>query len=96
MDYLLQVFKGVANERRLKILELLMKNGELSLQEIAKESKMPLATCSRNLKILEKVYLVKRKIQNAEAYYSLNKPQNHLYNMLIFELIKRRQEKKKG
>jgi DNA-binding transcriptional ArsR family regulator len=58
MDFLTQLFKGVANERRLRLLELLL-DGELPIEEIASRLNIPEATCCRNLKILERVHLVR-------------------------------------
>ena len=94
MDYLLQLFKGVANERRLKIAELLLKEGELPIEEIAEKLKIPLATCCRNLKILEKVYFVSSRRKGGYVLYRLNKPDKHIYNTKIIDMIKIRNQKK--
>jgi DNA-binding transcriptional ArsR family regulator len=94
MDYLLQVFKGLANEKRLKILETLMENGELSLEEIAGKLKIPYATCCRHLKFLERVYLVNSRTKKGEVFYSLNFPKDHPYNKLIFQLIETRKSRR--
>ena len=99
MDYLLQLFKGVANETRLKIIELLLKGDERSIEDIANELKIPFATCCRNLKILERVYLVESKRKMGYVFYRLNKPDKHIYNKLIVELVKLRRarlRKEKG
>jgi len=45
MDYLLQIFKALANERRLKMIEFLLDRGELSIEEIARNLRIPNATC---------------------------------------------------
>lgn len=94
MDYILQVFKALANERRLKILELLLDEKEISIRDIASKLKIPLATCCRNLKILEKVYLINSRIKSNEAFYSLNLPKEHPYNKLIFQLIQLRRKRR--
>ena len=67
MDYVLQLLKAFANERRLQIVKLLLKKGELFIEEIAEELKIPLATCCRNLKILEKAYVVLSRYKNGRA-----------------------------
>ncbi|OPX30004.1 MAG: hypothetical protein B1H08_02675 [Candidatus Omnitrophica bacterium 4484_171] len=94
MDYLLQLFKSVANERRLEIAELLLKEGELPIEEIAEKLKIPLATCCRNLKALEKVYFVSSRRKRGRALYKLNKPDKHIYNIKIIDMIKIRNQKK--
>jgi DNA-binding transcriptional ArsR family regulator len=94
MDYILQVFKALAHERRLKILELLLEKGELSIEEIARQLKIPSTTCCRNLKILERVYLVNSRRKENRVFYSLNLPKGHPYNKLIFQLIKLRKERR--
>lgn len=93
MDYILQLFKAVSNDRRLKIIELLLKEGELLIENVAEKLKIPLATCCRNLKTLEKVYLVKSRRKKGYVLYRLNKPDKHIYNKLLIELIKLRGRK---
>ncbi|MCD6490203.1 MAG: winged helix-turn-helix transcriptional regulator, partial [Thermodesulfobacterium sp.] len=61
MDYLLQLFKGVASQTRLKILQYLADNKEHKIEDIAQTLKVPFATCCRNLKILERIYLIESK-----------------------------------
>jgi DNA-binding transcriptional ArsR family regulator len=94
MDYILQVFKALANERRLKILELLLEKDKLLIEEIARKLKIPSTTCCRNLKILERVYLVNSGRKKEGTFYSLNLPKEHPYNKLIFQLIKLRKERR--
>ncbi len=95
MDYILQLFKGVANERRMKLVELLLDRGEMYIEDIATTLKIPLATCCRNLKILERVYMVKSRRKNSRVLYQLNNPGEHPYNKPIIEIIKRYRAKKK-
>jgi len=92
MDYLLQLFKGVANDRRIKIIELLLKHGEMYIEEISSKLKIPSATCCRNLKVLERVYLVSSRRKNGRVLYKLNNPAKHPYNRLIVNLIKKRRK----
>jgi predicted transcriptional regulator len=88
MDYLLQLLKAVSNERRIKILEYLIEEGEKELEEISHDLKIPYATCCRNLKVLEKVYLISSKTKNAKVYYKLKNPKEHPFKNKIIELIK--------
>ena len=90
MDYLLQLFKGLANETRLKIVELLLDGREYSIEDIANKLKIPFATCCRNLKIMERVYLIESRRKLGYVFYRLNKPDKHMYNKLIVELVKLR------
>jgi DNA-binding transcriptional ArsR family regulator len=95
MDYILQVFKALANERRLKILELLIEKDNFSIDEISEKLKIPLTTTCRNLKTLERVYLVNSYRKGGNVFYILNRPKNHPYNNSIFKLIQTRQERRK-
>jgi DNA-binding transcriptional ArsR family regulator len=95
MDYLLQLFKGMGNERRMSMVELLLDRGEMHIEDIAAILKIPLATCCRNLKILERVYVVNIRRKNGRVLYSLNNPSKHPYNSLIIALIKKYRKKKK-
>ncbi len=94
MDYILQLFKALANDRRLKIVELLLDKGELLIEDIAHTLKMPLATCCRNLKILEKAYIVLSRHKKGRVLYKLNQPHTHIYNKLIMKLIKLHDERR--
>jgi len=90
MDFLTQLFKGVANERRLQMLELLVDGGEILIEEIASRLKIPEATCCRNLKILERVHLVRSHRRSGRVFYSINASQGYLYNRTIIDLIRRK------
>ncbi len=94
MDYLLQVFKALANDRRLQMIELLLDRGDLPIEGIASRLKIPLATCCRNLKVLERTYLVTSRRRRGHVFYRLNPPDGHAYNRLVLDLIKRRKRKK--
>jgi DNA-binding transcriptional ArsR family regulator len=69
MDYLLQIFRALGYERRLKIIELLLEKGELSIEEIASAIKIPLTTCCRNLKVLERAYLVNSRRKSGQVFF---------------------------
>ena len=93
MDYLLQLFKGVANQTRIKIVELLLDNKEHTIEELSEKLRIPIATCCRNLKILEKVYLVESKRRKGFVFYRLHNPTKHIYNKLLIELINLRKKR---
>jgi DNA-binding transcriptional ArsR family regulator len=94
VDYLLQVFKALANDRRLQMIELLLDREDLPIEGIASRLKIPLATRCRNLKVLERTYLVSSRGKKGYVFYRLNQPDGHAYNRLVLELIKRRKRKK--
>lgn len=96
MDYILQLFKALANERRLKIVRLLWEEEEVAMEDIAQKLKIPLATCCRNLKLLEKAYVVLSRYKNGRALYRLNQPTKHVYNKLALELINLANKRKKA
>jgi len=95
MDYLLQLFKGIGNERRMRMVELLLDKGEMYIENIASTLKIPKTTCCRNLKILERVYIVNSRRKNGRVLYHLNNPTKHLYNRSIIGLIKKYRKSKK-
>ncbi|MCP2599185.1 hypothetical protein NLB65_01870, partial [Candidatus Aminicenantes bacterium AC-335-B20] len=51
------------------------------------------ATCCRNLKILEKVYLVLSKIKDGKAFYKIKNPSEHPYRKALVGLIRHRFKK---
>ena len=83
MKHATKIFKILANEKRLKILRLLIDSDELSVGQIAEELKMPLVTVSRHLEKLRSGELVKFREDGLKMYYSLAEPQNSLTRILI-------------
>jgi len=69
VDVKLRVFKAVANEKRMRMIESLHRKGRISLREISNILDIPEATACRNLKILENAGLVKSEIRNGIAAY---------------------------
>lgn len=94
MDFLTQLFKGVANERRLEMLELLLDEKEVPIEEIASRLKIPEATCCRNLKIMERVHLVRSHRRNGRVFYSMDDAQGFFYNRTIIDLIRRKKARR--
>jgi len=94
MDFLTQLFKGVANERRMQILELLLDGEEIPIEEIASRLKIPEATCCRNLKIMERVHLVRSHRRSGRVLYSINTAQGYFYNKTIIDLIRRKAKRR--
>ena len=96
MDFLLQLFKGIANDRRIKLIELLLDKSEMYIEDIAFTLKIPLSTCCRNLKVLERVYIVSSRRKGGCVLYRLKNPTKHPYNKPIIGLIKKQSKKQKS
>ncbi len=90
MDLLLRLFKALANKTRLKMLETLLKQQALTADDFSELLNIPRATACRNLKLLERVDLVKGVRMNVVVYYSLNQHKSRPYNQILIGLIKRR------
>ena len=90
MDYLVRIFKSVANERRVRILEYLLKAKDQTLEEIADNMRIPYKTISWNIKILEKAMMVKRRMRNGRALYSLEDSPRLIFGREIVNMIKKR------
>ena len=94
MDYLVRIFKSVANETRVRLLEILLDSKEETLESLAGSLKLPYKTVSRNLKILEKAMLVKNRRWIGKVYYSAETSAWLIYGRDILNLIKKRMLRK--
>ena len=63
--------KGIGNENRYNILQILMKS-PLPVGEIAKKVNMPQPAVSQHLKVLKSANLVEDERQGQEVLYSVN------------------------
>ncbi len=90
MDLLLRLFKTLANKTRLKMVETLLKQQALTADDFSDILNIPRATACRNLKLLERVDLIKGARMNVTVYYSLNRAKNRPYNNILIDLIKRK------
>jgi len=93
MDFLIKIFKALANEHRVKLLHTLMKKGEKEISELAHEIGIPYKTAARNLKILEQTNLVVSRRWQGLVYYSLRNEPGLEYNKTLYHLIQRRYQK---
>ena len=89
MDFLVKIFKALANQHRISLLHLLTKK-EKEISELAKELKLPYKTVARNLKILERTNLVISRRWKGQVYYSLRDEDHLEYNKTLYELIEKR------
>jgi ArsR family transcriptional regulator len=90
MDFLIKIFKALANEHRVKLLHTLMKKGEKEISELAHEIGIPYKTAARNLKILEQTNLVISRRWQGLVYYSLRNEPGLEYNKILYNLILKR------
>lgn len=93
MDFLIKIFKALANEHRVKLLYTLMKKGEKEISELAHEIGIPYKTAARNLKILEQTNLVISRRWQGLVYYSLRSEPGLEYNKTLYNLILKRYRK---
>lgn len=93
MNLLLKLFKTLANKTRLRMVEILLKQNALTADDFSDKLNIPRATACRNLKLLERVDLIKGERMNVAVFYSLNRSKNRPYNKVLVELIKMRKLK---
>jgi len=93
MDFLIKIFKALANEHRVRLLYTLMKKGEKEISELAREIGIPYKTAARNLKILEQTNLVLSRRWQGLVYYSLRNEPGLEYNKILYNLILKRYRK---
>lgn len=67
-----KIFKAMADINRRKILTLL-KNGEMSVNDLLKNFEITQATLSNHLSILKKAKLVENRILGKQRIYRLNR-----------------------
>ena len=73
MKTLEKTLKAVANRRRLAILDLLIKNKELNVKEIAALINLSFKSTSRHLAILASLDFVGKEQRRLYMYYSISR-----------------------
>lgn len=89
MDIATKVFKAVANEKRVRILRLLLKHKELTVEDIAEILKISYKTVSAHLQKLANVNLVKRYQKGLFVFYSINDDKSKIYNSAVIDVLKK-------
>ncbi len=89
MELTVKVFKALANQKRLNMLRLLMREGELPVSVISKRLKISFTSASKNLLKLENVGLVKRRENSIWIYYEINRDRKYPYQELLFKFVKK-------
>ena len=69
-----QMFNGLADETRVKIVKLLAKS-EFTVDELVEFLGTPQSTTSHHLRVLKEANLIKREKRGRNTYYSLVKPE---------------------
>lgn len=82
MDDLEQLFKGLADQTRLRILNLLI-HGELCVCDIQYVLESPQPNVSRHLIYLRNSGLVRDRREGARMYYRLAQPNERIHKLLF-------------
>ncbi|MDP2971087.1 MAG: metalloregulator ArsR/SmtB family transcription factor [Deltaproteobacteria bacterium] len=94
MDFLVKIFKALANSHRIELLHIL-RDGEKEISDIARKLRLPYKTVARDLKILERTNLILSRRWKGVVYYSLRNEDHFEYNKVLFNLIEKRYERSK-
>jgi DNA-binding transcriptional ArsR family regulator len=70
----INLFKALANEDRLKIIQLLIKNNEMCAQDVQKHFFLEQSTTSHHLNTLRRAGITKARKKGRNVYYSMNLP----------------------
>lgn len=82
-----RVLKALANRRRLAIVELLRKDGEKSVGEIADNIKLSFRATSKHLSILVNADILEKEQRSLQIFYSLNKNATDMVKHLLRALF---------
>ncbi|OGE84560.1 MAG: hypothetical protein A2846_02360 [Candidatus Doudnabacteria bacterium RIFCSPHIGHO2_01_FULL_49_9] len=69
-----EIYKILANSKRLEILNLLKLYGELTVEQILKTVKLPKANLSQHLTLLKYARLVTARRNGLNVYYTITEP----------------------
>ena len=64
--------KALSDDTRLKILEVLLREGERCVEDLIKKTKTTNSNISFHLNVLKNAYLVKNRKAGKRIFYSLN------------------------
>lgn len=74
MKRLERVFKGLANRRRLAIIQMLSKREEASVADISEHIGLSFTSTSKHLGLLNKIDVVDKRQEGLTVYYRLSSP----------------------
>ncbi|MBI4086239.1 MAG: winged helix-turn-helix transcriptional regulator [Candidatus Liptonbacteria bacterium] len=84
MKQLEKIFKGLANRRRLSIIQLLYKNKELPVAEISRRIHLSFTSTSKHLLILHQLDIVEKRQESLSVYYRLGDKLPDVVKRVIF------------
>ncbi len=85
----IDLFKALANEDRLKIIQLLINNDEMCAQDVEKHFFLEQSTTSHHLNTLRRAGITKSRKKGRNVYYSINYDSfNQSLDLFKSELIK--------
>lgn len=76
-----KIFKSLGNERRLKILSLLLSEGPMSVSDITEKINLSLKSTSKHLIILDRAGFVESKQSGLNRIYDID---DEVRDLLIF------------
>ncbi len=88
MKKLVKILKGLANERRLKILQLLEGDTEKNVSSLSEELNLSFRSTSRHLRKMLDLGILKTRQTRNNMFYSLDKDETGLIKHVL-KLIKR-------
>jgi ArsR family transcriptional regulator len=80
-----KVFKVLANQRRLKIMETLLTKERLSVSTISHQINLSFKSTSRHLTLLESAGLIEREQEGLFAFYKIRKDLKTPFKKLLEE-----------
>jgi DNA-binding transcriptional ArsR family regulator len=90
MDFLIKIFKALANENRVRMINLLLDGKEKEIGALADTLKLPYKTVARSMKILEHANMISSRRWGGYVYYVLKRDTGLEYNKFIYEMVKKR------
>lgn len=73
-NHQVKIFKMLGNSNRLRIIEIIVKNKEMSVTQIAKELKLEQSLVSQHLINLRKNDIIRAEQRKLNMYYSIKDP----------------------
>src|SRR3989338_6064659 len=95
MKQLERIFKGLANRRRLAIIQLLSKKKELPVAEIAREIHLSFTSTSKHLGMLRQLDILDRRQESLTVYYRLASPLQPVVRLVLATISNSRQYENK-
>ena len=84
LEDLEDLFKALANRKRLEALSILLTEGQANLQSLSDELEIPLKTASRNLAILKKAGFLVARTEKGRVVYEINtSDKNNIITLLV-------------